>query len=217
MKLLPALLAIPVCTALVVPISHGQAALREKPVSDDPLRHVIDESELLSFHRSLVSIPSVSADEGAIAEYVASFLEHQNFTVIRQLVKGSSKQEPPRFNVYAYLGDNEHPEILVTSHIDTVPPFLPYRLTYDPDARGFDRSRVLINGRGKCAPDSITDRTLSSRIMRRLMLLILLKAPLTIRQALPRKFSPSSTVSAMTRPRLLDCCSKLARNAMGMA
>ena len=148
MKLLPALLAIPACTARVISSAPEQVALHAK-VDHSSLAKVIDESPLLSFHRSLVSIPSVSNDEGSVGEYVARFLEHHNFTVVRQLVNGLAEQDRKRFNVYAYIGDDDLPDSIVTSHIDTVPPFLPYRLSYDLDSGAFDRSHVRINGRGE--------------------------------------------------------------------
>ncbi|KAF2456654.1 hypothetical protein BDY21DRAFT_321835 [Lineolata rhizophorae] len=80
------------------------------------------DDPLLWLHRKLIEIESISGDEYSIGTWLASFLRSKNFTVERQEV------EPRRFNVFAYMGDEDNSKTLVTSHIDTVPPYLPYEL-----------------------------------------------------------------------------------------
>ncbi|KAE8370147.1 major facilitator superfamily domain-containing protein [Aspergillus caelatus] len=54
-----------------------------------------------------------------------------------------------QFNIYAYVGQNRLPDVLVTSHIDTVPPFIPYSLHAPASATGsFNRTDLVIGGRG---------------------------------------------------------------------
>ncbi|OJZ84097.1 hypothetical protein ASPFODRAFT_49604 [Aspergillus luchuensis CBS 106.47] len=108
---------------------------------------IIDTSPFLSFHRDIVQIPSVSGNETAVGTFVAEFLESHNFTVIKQPVPSSSKGDPDRFNIFAYPSTSpsqDRPEILLTSHIDTVPPFIPYGLHDDAN----NNSNILISGRG---------------------------------------------------------------------
>ncbi|KAE8348465.1 putative carboxypeptidase [Aspergillus coremiiformis] len=105
---------------------------------------VINASPFLSFHREIVQIQSISSNEHKVGVFIADFLSARNFTVIKQLV--TDDQE--RFNIFAYPSATT-PEILITSHIDTVPPFIPYSLSLDPDAtRENDRSTIRISGRG---------------------------------------------------------------------
>lgn len=85
----------------------------------DPVGH----SPLLSLHKSLIEIPSITGDEKAVAEWLAAYLISRNFTVETQTV-GENRE-----NVFAYIGQNRTTETLVTSHIDVVPPFIPYKET----------------------------------------------------------------------------------------
>ncbi|KAK6343958.1 hypothetical protein TWF696_007610 [Orbilia brochopaga] len=98
-------------------------------------------SPLLSLHRDLISIPSVTGDEEAIAKFLESYLLAKNFRV--ELIPVASPEYPPtkkRYNVFAYpAGGSRHAPILLTSHIDTVPPFLPFK----------DGLRA-VHGRGSC-------------------------------------------------------------------
>ncbi|TGZ84981.1 Zn-dependent exopeptidase [Ascodesmis nigricans] len=92
-------------------------------------------SPLLTLHEDLVSIPSVTGNETAVARFLADYLTAHNFTVETQHV--SDGLEGERFNVFAYLGKERSTHMLITSHLDTVPPFIPY-----------SSSRNTIYGRG---------------------------------------------------------------------
>jgi acetylornithine deacetylase len=118
---------------------------------------IIANDPLLSFHRDLVEIESISGNEHNIGIFVAEYLESKNFTVIKQEVEPVKKDndnddddnDPPkkRYNIYAYpSGYTSPPTILVTSHIDTVPPFIPYSV-HSP-SRANDPSSLQIAGRG---------------------------------------------------------------------
>jgi acetylornithine deacetylase len=67
--------------------------------------------------RQLMSIPSVSGDEAAVGEYLATHLIAAGYRVERQPV------EATRFNVLARAGSD--PKVILCTHIDTVPPVLP--------------------------------------------------------------------------------------------
>jgi len=89
--------------------------------------HPIDWSQLLSLHRALVEIESISGNEYKVGEYLHSYLTAHNFTVERQHVDPlAADAESSRFNLLVYSGDKHSARVLLSSHIDTVPPYWPY-------------------------------------------------------------------------------------------
>ncbi|KAJ5681505.1 Peptidase M20 [Penicillium maclennaniae] len=117
--------------------------------SDPGLDEIITSSPLLSFHRDIVEIASVTENEKDVGDFVLEFLAAQNLTVEKQIVSPETKEQKGRFNVYACAGENRYPEVLLTSHIDTVPPFIPYSLhSPQSDGSSFDRQNLVIAGRG---------------------------------------------------------------------
>ncbi|KAK7992387.1 hypothetical protein PG988_001181 [Apiospora saccharicola] len=82
-------------------------------------------SELLALHQSLVEIPSISGSEGEVGRFLQDYLKQRGYNVYAQPVKGSGGNDD-RHNIFAYLGDSNRTRVMLTSHIDTVPPFLPY-------------------------------------------------------------------------------------------
>ena len=81
--------------------------------------------------RRLIDIPSLTGDERVVAEFVAQHLETLGYNVERQHIAGD------RFNVIATTGQT--PRIFFSTHLDTVPPFIPS----SEDAK-------YIYGRGSC-------------------------------------------------------------------
>jgi acetylornithine deacetylase len=71
---------------------------------------------LFELTKTLINIPSVSGDEEAVGFFLRDYLESLGWTVELQAV--SSNQN----NVIAYL--NETPRVFLSTHIDTVPPFI---------------------------------------------------------------------------------------------
>ncbi|KAJ5500494.1 Peptidase M20 [Penicillium expansum] len=122
--------------------SHSQADL------DD----IISSSPVLSLHRDLVKIESVSGNEHDVGLFVAQFLEARNFTVVKQEVPPVKGQEntKTRYNIYAIPKSyTQPPSILLTSHIDTVPPFIPYSVHHPEDSTTtFDPENLILAGRG---------------------------------------------------------------------
>jgi acetylornithine deacetylase len=80
--------------------------------------------------RELLAVPSPTGDEARIATLVADRLESAGWQVVRQPVSGD------RFNVYAHHGA---PVVVLSTHLDTVPPALPY---HEDD--------TTLYGRGAC-------------------------------------------------------------------
>lgn len=117
------------------------------------LNRIIDQSPLLSFHRDIVKIESISENEADVGDFIIQFLQERDFKVEKQVIEetGSNNESKPRFNIYAYPASNGPPKILLTSHIDTVPPFIPYSLdlpTGSASAGKVRREDILISGRG---------------------------------------------------------------------
>jgi acetylornithine deacetylase len=82
--------------------------------------------------RQLIDIPSVTGDEAAAGSFLARYLQDLGYRVELQEV------EKGRANVIAVAG-NGHPLVTLSTHMDTVPPFIPAR----EDAE-------FIYGRGSC-------------------------------------------------------------------
>ncbi|RYO98321.1 hypothetical protein DL764_007122 [Monosporascus ibericus] len=106
---------------------------------------------LVSLHKSLVDISSITYHENEVGQFLVDYLTERGFVAKLQVVPpptNSSDDEKPRFNVLAWLGPTRHPDpkVLVSSHIDTVPPHIPYSRTPPPPSPlGPD---TLIAGRG---------------------------------------------------------------------
>jgi acetylornithine deacetylase len=81
--------------------------------------------------KQLMSIPSVSGNEGEVGEFLSTHLAGKGYRVERQNVEGQ------RFNVLAFAGGD--PKVVLCTHIDTVPPVLPIREDED-----------YLYGRGAC-------------------------------------------------------------------
>lgn len=88
-----------------------------------------NEHKLLS---EFIQIPSISANEQYMGQAIYEWLQQQNWTVIKQ------KVTPTTFNVFAHHG-NPNPMLIINSHMDTVPPFIP-----------FSEDADNIYGRGAC-------------------------------------------------------------------
>ena len=79
--------------------------------------------------KQLVDVESTTYHEAPAGEFLAAYLAAQGYIVERQPVaqpdpaKNASAGTGPRFNVYASL-PGVTPDIVFSSHMDTVPPFL---------------------------------------------------------------------------------------------
>ena len=86
--------------------------------------------ELFELTRTLVNIESVSGNEKACATFLRDYLAERNLQVELQPVA------PERANVLALRGT---PDVVLSTHLDTVPPFFPAR-----------EDEEFIYGRGSC-------------------------------------------------------------------
>lgn len=117
-----------------------------------PLAAVAQESSappyrdnLLSLHKSLVDFNSTTGSEAEVGDFLVDYLTEQGFVAKRQTLPSTSALAA-RFNVVAWPGSREanSSKVVVTSHIDTVPPYIPYsRSGPEPPT-----SETLIAGRG---------------------------------------------------------------------
>src|SRR6202167_1019502 len=93
----------------------------------------------IALTRRLVDVESLPYNEGGVGEYLNTFLRHGRFAVERMAVAqpSPSNYSGPRFNVYA--GDGNRPDVVLSTHMDTVPPFIPSR-----------EDDLFLYGRGAC-------------------------------------------------------------------
>lgn len=94
--------------------------------------------ELFRLHSNLVNIESISGNEYGVSGYLQRYLKELDLGL--ELSIDSSNR-----NIYAYGGGNENSTVLLTSHIDTVPPYIEYSVVENDDA-----GTTEIYGRGSC-------------------------------------------------------------------
>jgi acetylornithine deacetylase len=104
---------------------------------------------LFELTKNLMNIPSVSGDEEAVGFFLRDYLEGLGWTVELQAVTENQN------NVIAYL--NETPRVFLSTHMDTVPPFI---------AASEDDEKIY--GRGACdAKGIIAAQILAAEELRR--------------------------------------------------
>jgi acetylornithine deacetylase len=87
----------------------------------------------ITLTRQLVDIESISGNESAVGNYLYGELCRIGYQALKIPVEGD------RFNVYATSPEQPHPELVFSTHMDTVPPFTPSTE---------DAARIY--GRGSC-------------------------------------------------------------------
>ncbi|KAK3303091.1 uncharacterized protein B0T15DRAFT_263245 [Chaetomium strumarium] len=144
------------------PIVHHQGPLGDN--NDDDEKTPVYRTSLLSLHRALVDVPSISGSERSVAILLEKILTDYNYTVELQRLSSTkpssdeNDESHARYNVLAWPGRNSdrtfHNRVLITSHIDVVPPYIPYAINGTPIAPGspYDfsdiTSNTFISGRG---------------------------------------------------------------------
>ena len=93
----------------------------------------------LDLTRRLVDIESLTYNEGAVGAYLDALLRERGFAVERTAVAqpAQSRFTGERFNVYG--GTGERPDVVLSTHMDTVPPFIPS-----------SEDDLFLYGRGAC-------------------------------------------------------------------
>ena len=89
--------------------------------------------DVVSLTRRLVDIESISGNESVVGNTLAEELRGLGYSVQKMPVEGE------RFNVYATSPQEAHPAVVFSTHMDTVPPFIP---SSEDDA--------CVYGRGSC-------------------------------------------------------------------
>ncbi len=89
--------------------------------------------DLFALTRQLIDIESTTGQEASVAEALAGELTGLGYEVERMPVEGD------RFNVWATHAGHAQPQLALSTHMDTVPPFIPSSETAD-----------RIYGRGSC-------------------------------------------------------------------
>jgi acetylornithine deacetylase len=89
--------------------------------------------DLYALTRKLVDIESITSNEVEVGDVIAGELTAMGYNVERMPVEGD------RFNVWATQPDQPRPELVFSTHMDTVPPFIPSSETPE-----------RIYGRGSC-------------------------------------------------------------------
>jgi acetylornithine deacetylase len=94
----------------------------------------------IAFTRQLVDIESTTYHEGAVGDFLADFLAGRGWSVEKTPVPQptESRKDGPRWNVYAGP-KSEQPDLVFSTHMDTVPPFF-----------GFREDEDFLYGRGTC-------------------------------------------------------------------
>jgi acetylornithine deacetylase len=89
--------------------------------------------DAITLTRQLVDIESISGNEAAVGNYLYGELCRVGYQTCRIPVQDD------RFNVYARSPEQPHPKVVFSTHMDTVPPFIP---------SSEDTARIY--GRGSC-------------------------------------------------------------------
>jgi acetylornithine deacetylase len=86
--------------------------------------------DALELTRALVALETPTGSEGPATDFLDGALRHAGYRIVRQPVT------PGRENLFAY---RESPELVFSTHLDTVPPYIPLR-----------EDDESIHGRGSC-------------------------------------------------------------------
>jgi len=89
--------------------------------------------DVVAFTRQLVDIESITGNESRIGDFLHGELARLGYRTEKMLV------EDERFNVFATSAEQARPAIVFSTHMDTVPPFIP---------SSEDATRIY--GRGSC-------------------------------------------------------------------
>ncbi len=89
--------------------------------------------DLFALTRKLIDIESITGNETAVGEALAGELQQLGYNVERMPVEGA------RFNIWATSPGTPNPAVVLSTHMDVVPPFIPSSETED-----------RIYGRGSC-------------------------------------------------------------------
>jgi acetylornithine deacetylase len=105
----------------------------------------VTPEQIFLLTRQLIDIESITGNEAAVGDFLFSKLNDLGFTAEKMLV------EENRFNIYASAGNA--PAVVLSTHIDTVPPFMP---------SAEDENKIY--GRGSCDTKGIIAAMLAAAL-----------------------------------------------------
>src|ERR1700674_3715778 len=89
--------------------------------------------DTVALTRRLVDIESITGNEGPVGDFLHGELLRRGFRAEKIPVEGE------RFNVFAVFPEHPRPTVVFSTHMDTVPPFIPS-----------SEDAVRVSGRGSC-------------------------------------------------------------------
>ena len=136
-------------------LSSTLASTPQSPLPNPPTLDPPSSTQLLHLHRTLIETESITQNEQPVSAFLASYLTSLNYTVEKQHVSKT------RFNILAHPRKHRSTPILVTSHIDTVPPFWPY---YYNETSGMIGGRGSVDAKGAVAAQIIAVQGLRTHL-----------------------------------------------------
>ncbi|GAO20049.1 hypothetical protein UVI_02049420 [Ustilaginoidea virens] len=102
-------------------------------------------NELLRLHKDLISIPSITGDENNVGRFIVGYLTKSGYNAqLQSVAEEGSPKGKERFNILAWKGgETPSPRVVVSTHIDVVPPHIPYSIEH-----GEITGATMIKGRG---------------------------------------------------------------------
>ncbi|RAR04894.1 acetylornithine deacetylase [Stemphylium lycopersici] len=135
-------------------LSALAAVPSHSPTAEPAVLEPSASKELLYLHRKLIETESITENEEDVGDWLTKYLREHDWTVERQEV---SKD---RYNLLAY-GSKRETTILLSSHIDTVPPYWPYYYNETTDIIG---GRGSVDAKGSVAPMIIAAEAIKGRL-----------------------------------------------------
>jgi acetylornithine deacetylase len=90
--------------------------------------------DVAAFTRQLVDIESITGNEGPVGRFLAQELLQLGYEVRVTMAEGE------RANIFATSAEEPNPAVVFSTHMDTVPPFIPSsedaRCVYGPWGQG---------------------------------------------------------------------------------
>ncbi|KAK5113879.1 hypothetical protein LTR85_010412 [Meristemomyces frigidus] len=153
------------CETLLVFGAVAQGWAKGSPIQEPlrPEKKRLDLThDLIGFHKNLTQIESITGNEEGVGKWLSASLLSQGYSVEKQYVD----TKPARFNILAWLGEKREAKVLLSSHIDTVPPFYPYKHNKKTihgrgsvDAKGSVATQIIavnnLLSAGKISPDDV--------------------------------------------------------------
>jgi acetylornithine deacetylase len=117
-------------------LGYSKGMMNDRSHLDSPQ----EEIDVIRFTRQLCEIESTTYHEGAVGDFLADFLARRGWDVEKTPVEQPSENAGggPRWNIYAGKA-SETPDLVFSTHMDTVPPYIPF--SEDDD---------FLYGRGVC-------------------------------------------------------------------